>query len=845
MNVFQWAEGLRSYYFSDMNRTGVRLFDADGLAFLEVYNRNRGENPPLYDRKEAYRDFLLAVIRDVFHDDVLFPGWRTGPMRFTGCQRTLLLNRRVFRNGGPREVDCRVLPVCMFFASLWTFEFLDGTIVGNDGDYRTNRFPSAMERALEGIEGPEGRLVYDPGTLTDGILEWFRLLWEGFGPRLYMPPNDFQYRGSIADGVTISHSVFRYGEVADIYNAFSQYGFEPHRVYASEAFRKVSYDFTDEWLRSRDVSREILAECIGRLYDAWDGNTCEKYRGFIRGEQYRTESRSVSSCRLFWALECLEGNGETDYAPVIFMDCLSAGQPSFHVRAGATDVRLRSATVQDRSTYAWKLEGDPERHQNGWKVFADSRDPVVAVQDDGAEMSRILPYDQVFGGYSVYLMQSWISSAGGNRVWRLMVGSQGAELWGGDGRQPESAYALLVPSPLEEGDVLLHGDPVQPVREGSFRVREQSFFVYRLPEDANGELIVFGNRLFDFGLPHTPWCAADYLVGCKLEIRTTRDWRFFGANHSVLFYHETDDTLGLYYRPETMSAAAPCLYKISLDDVMNYETEPLPEKRVRLRYCESRGLWMVDDPDFEMDTSPWAFGLWERTASRAGQVIFQLFSPEGPVVPYQDHWKGYFLPPLEEHCYDRIFGAMLARGFRTVLHEILRSNHPYEDVRETAVADSIDAIGRLLAPPDEAEEKLDFIWNVAQPLTTRIRSKLRDSFEAFPEEFRRFMDLMPENGRMGFLENYFVLALVYLSLVSGRIIPTIGNPIVAGHYRNLLAELNDFVPNPTRFPDVHYHATFVCEAIVHVLFDGLDDEEAGRRLSQCVALADALVSRFR
>ena len=106
MNLASWNQGLIEYFKKQPSR--VRLFDADGYVFWEVYNQQKDATASNLSIDECYRDFLLAIITEVFCVDYDF-----------------LYNNKIsvkkIASWACSSDGCRwqLLPLCVFFSTLW------------------------------------------------------------------------------------------------------------------------------------------------------------------------------------------------------------------------------------------------------------------------------------------------------------------------------------------------------------------------------------------------------------------------------------------------------------------------------------------------------------------------------------------------------------------------------------------------------------------------------------------------------------------------------------------------------------------------------------------------------
>ena len=282
MDLLQWAKGLKEYF--KKQPCPVRLFDADGYVFWEVYNQQKDATASNLSIDECYRDFLLAIINEVFTNANFRNDFLHGDnISVKDIASWACLNDR-----------CRwqLLPLCVFFSTLWAYQFKDDdnkkkefeesedfqSEGGNDSNYRQERLTDALKWALDktNITPPQ----FDTGTdlFSGGIVNLFNALQKVFpkwmdDKKLFMPRKGLKYRKSPADGITISHAIFRFGEIARIKSNFWRQ-MDVGQTYSTEDFKRIASlsRLDGDWMNSRDIKEEELLSAIEKLYKSWDGS---------------------------------------------------------------------------------------------------------------------------------------------------------------------------------------------------------------------------------------------------------------------------------------------------------------------------------------------------------------------------------------------------------------------------------------------------------------------------------------------------------------------------------------------------------------------------------------------
>ena len=840
MRLYEWEKGLKAHYFSDTNdKTPVRLFVADGQVLYDVYQKIKGNDDPVLDKESAAQDFFREVISSIFLAEVHGRPMFTRPIRITQVAEEL--SRHAVVRDGKYYADWRVLPLCVFFVAVWSYEFGD-ELAGrwNDGDYRQRRFPAAVQWGLQELGDSDLEFDRSPQFFSNGIVQCFEMLKLWFGDRVYVCPENLTYGGSVADGITISHSVFRYGEIAYLYTIFAEQGLSPNRIYQPELFERIAgWCFDEGWLSSRNISRKELTHAIEYLYRAWDGEARKRYRHFVGSAtdvvQLPPANQIACAAKLYWAVAYDNIAGWPVPSLTIVVDKVANIDTDIHVSSGNQEVVLRQQNLNGLSMYAWK-EADYAGGLQGWRAL--KTDAPIVVRVNGMEKSRVPAFNYCFDGHSVMLMQSYTPPAGGNPIWRLMTGRQGVELWGGDDRPAHPEYALLSPRRFEAGEVICDGITIDCNAYEQLTIGEHGYFIYKIQGNATGALKIGGCVLFDFGLPHEKINAEDYFVAENPNVLYCESDNFIMPCQTTILYLANEKRLAVYYKPANggLGDHSPHLYAISALDVESYEIEPLSQHRIELDFDGSRRLWISDE--IEPCDRPIAVGLWHADLN---SIVFSVVDPRGG-DDYHESWKGYFLPRLNVDADLVIMGSMLTRGFIPMLHDILGTVTTMDGV-VCRLEDVINRINELHVLEDC--EKLRFIHSIAQPLTTRLIDGLamnpdfpclKNSFVTTPDAVRSFYNKI-NNGRFKSLGEYFALALMYLAVMKSEIISD------SMKLRRLRMVLRDFRPNP-EIRIVHYSAQFICEAIVHVVLEGLPDDVMSETLKECVKVVDGVVRQM-
>ena len=827
MLLYKWANGLKSRLFNN-GVSNVRLYCADGQVLFEIYERNRQEGDSVYDKERAAQDFFREVIKEVFQNPMFNPDLKKGrPFRISEIAH-------IFE---ARERDWRILPLCFFFAAVWSIDFRDENDPYNDSDYRQHRFAEALRWGSEGMENVN--LEYDRGTqnFSGGIERLFDLLAKEYKEQVFMPPPDFKYGPSRADGITISHSIFRYGDIANIYTAFSDWGLEPYCEYDEVLFLRIANEYYDS-LRNRCIDRQTLQVAVEQLYRGWDGTAVKKnYRNYIAHHSDVVDKtipggRPNNSCKAYWALI------PDSYNQFRIGICLDKvyGLANNIVACngnGHDAISIPSEVFAGVSCWQWLESGDPLTGMPGWTTLKSEN--KISFSHEGVVLDTIAPFNMCFDGHAIILLQSYIPPSGDNPIWRLMVGSQGIELWSGDGRRSDTQYAFLSPVEMREKDVQCEGmEHIEDI--GNVLVNETTYHVYRLCGDLSGDLVVNGGVLFNFGVPHEERDAREYFISERVEVRRLYGRRFVAPPRMTVFYLPEERRIAIY----CPQGNPPSLYGVSEMDISSCEIEPLAGHRLDFDFDEGSDLWLTEEMD--VCDIPYAIGILADDNSRMQFVVVDSDGED-----YHVSWKGYFLPKLEER--DLIItGALLARGWRPEITRVLR-----DGVEENLAIEGswLHSLLTLLEDVQiaDVDRKVSFIRDIGSMLTTRLVNGMphnasfgnfREVFRQIPGELEAFLGGIPNNGRLANLNEYFAWALILLTIYYDRV-GVQDNDF--NRYMRFKRTLTDFTPNPD-LPSRHYCSYFVCIGIVHAVLDGVNEEEAKRIVSRGVALADRIVSQL-
>ena len=817
---------MHKYLFAEKS-SNVRLYCADGLALYEMYETCRKADDPVLDKDGVARDFFCAIGKGIFcNKDIVKT--KKGGIRITDIAD--YFRGREINNNGRICFDQRILPLCYFLSTIWAFEFGEEGDACNDGNYRT-RLSEALKWAI-----PERNLEFDrtPQYFSRGIELLFEMLSTQYCGRIYIPPKDIVYRKSHADGITLSHSIFRYGEIANLYCVFSEWGLRPNAVYELEYFERIadSY-FSDEWKKGRDVCSETLVNAIARLYEAWDGDVPKKYKHYIKVSDrvvYATTSDVCQEphCKAYWLLEQGQFNS---FHIGICLDRIHNISSDIKVSDGENECLIPASTFNGVAYYKWMENGDRWIQIEGWGSLKS--DNEITFSYDGGVLDKIISYNKWFDGHAVILLQSYIPPTGGNPVWRMMVGSQGVELWKGDSRSKNTEYALLSPIELVDDSVQCEGmDGLEKI--GSLTVNNCTYYIYKLRGNLTSELVVGGISLFNFGISHEAIDAEEYFVSDKIEIRKLYGRKFIAPARMTVFYLSEEDKVAVY-NPHGMSDCRPAICGVSELDISSCEVSPLSQHMIDLKYDVQSKLWIseeIDDCDF-----PYAIGM--ETTDHSG-IHFSIVKQES--IDYSGSWKGYFLPRIEG---EQVTGAILARGWRPEIEDALKSS-----MDDNLVCDA-DYMSRLLdllkdIEIADADHKKEFIQLIGSMLTTRLLNGVsnnvafgyfKDVFKSFSGEVAVFINSVPANGRLSSLDEYFAWALILLSVYNDRV--GIKNSRF-NEYMRFRRVLIYFRPNPM-LTSRHYSGLNVCKGIIHAILDGVDENVTQQIVSRGVALADKLL----
>lgn len=857
MLLYRWGEGLWSRLFGD-EASNVRLYCADGQVLYEIYERNRQEGDPVLDKEEASRDFFRAVINEIFQNHYICS---SRPIRISEIAD--YFEHRAALGG----YDSKLLPICFFFASVWAIDFKDKEDPSNDSDYRTRRFKESLRWGSGGSVNLECNP--DRRYFSDGIVRLFDLLARQYSGQLFMPPMDFRYRQSHADGITISHSIFRYGEVANLYTVFSEKGLSPDRTYedAKGLFTRLADKyFNNDWRNSRYVDAETLVDAIEKLYDGWDGKPVENYGHYIRKNSGCAQPRSniqmtSGYCKAYWSLIPDSFN---QLCIGICLDKISGCRNGIVVGNEGFEITIPAEAVTGISCYQWLENGDQWTNTPGWIDLKSGGE--ILFKDGNVRLDAIISFNKCFDGHAVILLQSYVPPAGGNPIWRLMVGGQGIELWGGDARPRNPQYAIMAPKALKDGDVQCAGkDHIDEL--GSLNVAGKVYYVYRLCGDLRGALIVNDLALFNFGIKHDPIDAKEYFSSERLDIRKLYGRDYVAPPRTTVFYLPNENKIAVYC-PLDVDDMIPILYVVSENNIRYCEIDPsMRRHKYKLKFDMARELWITA----EFDEIPYAIGLPPKEGK---EISFRTLDEDA--VDYHKSWKGYFLPKMDDEWV--VTGALLARGWIRNVHNLLRSERGDTGI---VAEEGFSVLTNLLddALIKDAEEKLAFIKDIGRLLLTNVVNGIKDkdvrcrpgfgyfrkAFPNVPKEFDDFLNCISKNGQMPSLKEYFAWALILLSIHSDRVgiekrlkdrstlesierLSRLSDRTKSDtqlkEYGSFRMTLKGFELNPDTNDRTKYCPFFVCEGIVHAVLDGVNDEEAQRIVARGVALADNLVSQL-
>ncbi len=381
----------------------------------------------------------------------------------------------------------------------------------------------------------------------------------------------------------------------------------------------------------------------------------------------------------------------------------------------------------------------------------------------------------------------------------------------------------------------------------------REYFVYRLNGDLKGELCVSSVRIHNFGLPQDEKVAQNFYVADDFQVCRLYDFdsNFVAPCQTTVFYFPHEHRLGVYYKRRACGPQAPRLYTVSEQDIVFFEVEPMSKHNVEMEYDSERGLWLTDV--FEECDIPYAVGL---LSDDDRKLVFKRLDETNDGVDYHKSWQGYFLPELRCDEDLLVFGALLTHGFDCGIHEILANGVNAEEIHTPG---EITEIRTLVSSVEiqRRKEKQEFVQQISLPLTGNLLrgfperrdcASVMEVFRELPDELRTFVANVPPReagrryGRLASLEEYFVWALILLTIVHDRMnlqsrVSRMGDlrRTLRGYY-----QIND-----NGIPQRWYSPKFVCEGIVHAVLDGIPKEQSEPILRQSVALADSLVARCR
>jgi len=862
MNLLKWSEILDKNLFRD-GAVYVRLYDADGFVLQQLYNENRPDGAPFLDKDSAAQDFFHAVIEGIFRHRGIAPWHKTG-LRITEVADYFARPL----SDGQVHFDRRLLALCYFFASVWSFEFQDeDDNGGNDSNYRRRRFSAALEWAEENERTVAANINCDlsPRFFSSGIVLLFNQL-KTHKPALFMPAEDFEYGMSHADGITLSHAIFRYGEIAFLYNRFHDSGLKPANEYAQEFFRRFSENYFDvPWLKSRSITREALAESIQQLLRGWDGRPRERFTNFvprvgnlINGGGLNVLETRAASCKAYWAVSSTANAFFNQWDISICLDKLTALAGDLVAEAGVDHVIIPSNSLDGMGYYLWSSNGDLVRGVSGWQGLRTNEDITFKSGGLVLDCDKLPAFNRCFDGHSVMLLQGYVPPAGGNPIWRLMVGRQGLELfniWDGDGRPADTQYAIMSPRQLSSVDVVCCGETCALHHLGTIPVGDNiNYDVYRLGGELQGDLLVDGMPLHTFDTQQTKNDAEEAFLSEQWQLFKLYDYNFAVTCLKTVFFIPQENRIAVYTHDVH---DAPVVYAVSTIDIESCEVEPveLPVDqdghKIALQYDAEKRLWLSD----ELDDVPYAIGML-----LDGVVSFRLIPG---VEDYRNSWRGYFLPKikvqLERDKEASIKGDLITREMLGSIHAAL--NAPTVNNQAGEDLDDCSPFG-LFEDRDvvDAPAKLQFISDIASPILQQLvmgqhRSahfvSFRTAFNAKPAVVLEFIDQIPQNYHMTSLAKYYGMALLLLAVHNDR-----GGRFVQSVHLNFKRNLRDMRLSDKEYNDDggvmrrnplyrrHYYTQFLCEGIVHAILDGMSSEMADTVLSRGMSLAERIAGQL-
>lgn len=858
MTLQQWRDGMSRVLFPE-GATNVRFLCSDGYELCQIYREFARQNPELADERllrdenEILKNFFRAVINEIFMDESVARRCR-GRIRLTTLADELG-NRTITDSDGHKSFDWRILPLCYFFTTMWCYDFEDEDDGNanrdgpgmNDANYR-GRLMNAVEWAFDG-KGDAPDFELNNNHFSQGIIDLFGLLKEQYGEKLFMPPEGFTYRQSRADGITISHAVFRFGECRSICNEFHARGMRPDRVYGDDLFERIGRGVFSADERCADG--ETITRCVKNLFDGWDGNVRERIRRNRTAREGVQEANRAVRLKAYWSIS--EG-GWNDFRIGIVIDGILALHNGICVEGCPGIAIPRVAMGVGVSAYFWA--GNAIGQVRGWSEFGECDRIRLCDSNTREELCNVISSGTCFDGHAILLLQSFIPPWGGQQMWRLMSGTQNINEWGGDGRgENNRRHAILSPFALQTGSIACGERECQLERVLTSTIEARQYHLHILAGDLHGALTVEVNgekiKIADFGEDGEPIEPEKHVLGERMDIKEYFGNVFAARQTPTMFYKRDERWIGFY---KGCRETVPSLYAISETEITAGEIEPLEEHRLEFEFDEQRELWVCSNvEDAVEDWPPYAVGVAneEENNEEGTRIDFRTLGTHNGLA-WHECWKRYFLPRCNREGFE-LTGALAEGGFDREFNEILHSQNQFEAPEGGVAGNCIAAILNAFDGIEIADKdaKLAIVSDVASSLlTSRIvngpinggrRYTFNNMFGTVPEELRDFIDGFPQNGQLASLKHYFVWALILLSIREDR--PGIAEnpPDNLGVHGFKIYALDGFRPG---VPDTRYYPLFVCEGIVNAVLDGLPKDCAKEILRESVRLADCVTSRL-
>ena len=675
-----------------------------------------------------------------------------------------------------------------------------------------------------------------------------------------MPPANFEYRSSHADGITLSHSIFRYEDIANIYTIFSDWKLYPGEdpaIYDSLFKEIADAELNTAWRMSRQCvdDGDCLVDAIKQLYCGWNGKPVSRYRNYIKKSEsgnnnYSRPLQSDVKCKPYWAL--IKDGQFNQWRITICLDGMSGIDGELVVSSGDGRVAIPCNDL-GVTCFQWMENTDSLTNLAGWDNLKSNHKIVFDHKE--VRLGEILAFNRCFDGHAAILLQSYVPPSGGNEIWRLMIGSQGADLWTrdniwqGDGRRNDTRYAVMSPSELMDCDVQCEG--LESLKDmGVLTMNVATYHVYWLKGNLKSDLKVKDVTLFNFGIrPDEKRGATEFFVTKELRIRNLIGREFIAPPRLTVFYLPKERKIAVYC-PED-AADGPNLYEVSANTIKYCETDPTMRKHQIKDFVfeTASGLWITENDRDDNGDEPLAIG----TFSEDDGLI--SFAPvDKAASDYLNSWRGYFLPML-----DNVKGAIGARKWSTSIHEVLTASQIDDEGMEHG--ENIDVTSLVSLLEDvlicDAEKKLKYIREIGLPLRRAVVSGMpnRPGFGCFnsafqnpSEELEKFLDNISNSSTQLSLKVYFAWALILMSVYRDRVgTEDRLRSSDVNRWNKFIAfkkTLNGFYPNLDPCRRAWYCPRFLCEGIVHAVLDGISDEKAQRIVSHGVALADRIVGQL-